>query len=65
VADLYARTPSERKTVVAKVAPDEVYVCVGGGVAPQMGQCVSISSRSAAGRPMLTKPIPETAARKK
>jgi hypothetical protein len=65
VGDLYARTPSERKTVVAKVAPDEVYVCVGGGVAPQMGQCVVISSRSAAGRPMLTKPIPETAARKR
>ena len=55
--DLYTRTPSERKTMVAPVLPDEVYVCVGGGVSPQMGQCVAISSRSSAGRPMLTKSI--------
>jgi hypothetical protein len=55
--DLYARTPSERKTLVAPVLPDEVVVCVGGGVAPQMGQCVAISSRSAAGKPLLTKKI--------
>ena len=32
-------------------------VFVGGGVAPQMGQCVGISSRSSAGEPMLTKTI--------
>jgi hypothetical protein len=55
--DLYVRTPSERKTLVAPVLPDEVVVCVGGGVAPQMGQCVAISSRSAAGKPLLTKPV--------
>ena len=55
--DLYARTPSERKTLVARVLPDEVVVCVGGGVAPQMGQCVAISSRSAAGKPLLAKKI--------
>jgi hypothetical protein len=32
-------------------------VCVGGGVAPRMGQCVAISSRSSAGRPFLTKAV--------
>jgi hypothetical protein len=63
--DLYPRTPSERKTMVAPVLTDEVLVCVGGGVAPQMGQCAVISSRSAAGRPLSTKSIPEPAARKK
>ena len=57
VADLYPKAPSERKTVVAQVLPDEVFVCVGGGVSPQMGQCVAISSRSSAGRPCLTKPV--------
>ena len=57
VEDLYPRSPSERKTMVAKVTPDEVFVCVGGGVAPQMGQCVSVSSRSAAGLPLLTKVV--------
>jgi hypothetical protein len=57
VADLYAKTPSERQTLAAPVLPDEVYVCVGGGVSPQMGQCVSISSRSSAGKPMLTKAV--------
>src|SRR5690349_18098628 len=59
VDDLYPRAPSERKTFVTKVAPDEVFVCVGGGVAPQMGQCVAASSRSAAGRPLLTKKVNE------
>jgi len=57
MADLYERTPSERTTLVAPILPDEVFVCVGGGLSPQMGQCVSISSRSSAGRPMLTKRI--------
>lgn len=57
IADLYAKTPSERQTVVAPVLPDEVLVCVGGGVSPQMGQCVAISSRSSAGKPLLTKPV--------
>jgi len=57
IPDLYTKSPSERKIFMATVAPDEVYVAVGGGVAPQMGQCVSVSSRSSAGRPMLTKRI--------
>ena len=37
--------------------PTRSHVVVGGGVAPQMGQCVAISSRSSAGEPMLTKAI--------
>jgi len=57
VPDLYAKTPSERQTVAAPILPDEVFVCVGGGVSPQMGQCVAISSRSSAGKPLLTKRI--------
>lgn len=57
IPDLYSRAPSERKTLVAPVLPDEIFVAVGGGVAPQMGQCVSISSRSSAGEPLLTKKI--------
>lgn len=57
IADLYARAPSERKTLVARVLPDEVHVVVGGGVSPQMGQCVAISSRSSAGKPLLAKRI--------
>jgi len=57
VPDLYSRTPSERATLVAPVMPDEIFVVVGGGVAPQMGQCVAISSRSSAGQPMVTKKI--------
>jgi hypothetical protein len=51
------RTPSERGVVVAPIAPDEIFITVGGGIAPQMGQCVAIASRSSAGRPMLTRPI--------
>ena len=42
---------------IAPVLPDEVFVCVGGGVSPQMGQCVAISSRSSAGKPLLTKKV--------
>lgn len=57
IPDLYSRAPSERKTLVAPVLPDEIFIAVGGGVAPQMGQCVSISSRSSAGKPLLTKKI--------
>lgn len=57
VPDLYSKHPSERRTLAAPVLPDEVYVIVGGGVAPQMGQCVAISSRSSAGKPMLAKPV--------
>lgn len=57
VGDLYPKTPSERQTLVAPVLHDEVIVCVGGGVSPQMGQCVAISSRSSAGKPLLTKKV--------
>jgi hypothetical protein len=57
IEDLYEKTPSSRQTLVAPVLPDEVFVCVGGGVSPQMGQCVAISSRSSAGRPLLTKKV--------
>ena len=55
--DPYPYTPSERPLVIAPVLHDEVLVCVGGGVAPRMGQCVAISSRSSAGRPFLTKTV--------
>jgi hypothetical protein len=51
------RAPSERKIVAAPVTQDEINVLVGGGVAPQMGQCVAISSRSSAGKPLLTRKI--------
>jgi len=55
--DPFTETPSERPIFVAPVTADEVIIAVGGGEAPQMGQCVSISSRSSVGRPMLTKKI--------
>lgn len=55
--DPYTKAPSERAIFVSPVTPDEIYMVVGGGVSPQMGQCVSISSRSSAGRPMVTKKI--------
>ncbi len=51
------QTPSERPMFVAPVTADEINVVVGGGEAAQMGQCVSISSRSSVGEPMLTKKI--------
>ena len=57
VADPFPQTPSERQIMIAPVLPDEVLVCVGGGVAPRMGQCVAISSRSSAGQPFLTKAV--------
>src|SRR5687767_7378738 len=57
IADLYAKTPSKRQTLVAPVLADEVLICVGGGVSPQMGQCVAIASRSSAGKPLLTKKV--------
>ena len=57
IRDLYERTPSERQTLVAPILPHEVFVCVGGGVSPQMGQCVAISSRSSAGLPLLSKKV--------
>lgn len=57
VADLYAKTPSTRQTLVAPIRPEEILICVGGGISPQMGQCVSIASRSSAGKPLLTKKV--------
>ena len=57
VADSYHKTPSERQTVIAPILEDEVFVCVGGGVAPRMGQCVAISSRSSAGKPLVSKKV--------
>jgi hypothetical protein len=57
VTDLYSKTPSERQAVASPIQPDEVFICVGGGVSPQMGQCAAISSRSSAGLPFLTKRI--------
>ena len=56
-ADPDPKAPSERSLVVGPVMASEIFVVVGGGVAPQMGQCVAISSRSSAGEPMLTKSI--------
>lgn len=56
-ADRDKKAPSERGILVAPITPDEIVVVVGGGVAPQMGQCVAISSRSSAGKPMLTRKI--------
>jgi hypothetical protein len=55
--DPYTKTPTERAMLAAPVLLDEVFVAVGGGISPQMGQCVAISSRSSAGKPMLTKAI--------
>ena len=56
-SDPDTRVRSERAIFVAPVMPEEIHVVVGGGEAPQMGQCVAISSRSSAGRPMVTKKI--------
>ncbi len=55
--DPYTKHPSEREVFVTPITPDEICVVVGGGVAAQMGQCVSLSSRSSAGKPLLTKKI--------
>ena len=56
-SDPDTRAPTEGKIVVAPIAPDELSVIVGGGIAPQMGQCVAISSRSSAGKPMVTRKV--------
>ena len=56
-ADSDTRAPTERSIVVAPILSSEIFIVVGGGVAPQMGQCVAISSRSSAGEPMLTEKI--------
>ena len=55
--DPYTQAPSEREVFVAPIPPDEINIVVGGGEAPQMGQCVSISSRSSVGKPLMTKRI--------
>ena len=57
ILDMYTQSPSERAMFVANIDPAEINVVVGGGEAPQMGQCVSISSRSSVGEPMLSKKI--------
>ena len=56
-ADPDVRAPTERGVLVAPIAAEEIQIVVGGGESPQMGQCVSVSSRSSAGEPMLTKKI--------
>jgi hypothetical protein len=55
--DPYTHVPSERQVFIAPITPDEITIVVGGGEAPQMGQCVSISSRSSVGKPLITKQI--------
>ncbi len=55
--DPYTQVPSERPVFITPVTPDEINIVVGGGVAPQMGQCVTISSRSSVGKPLVTKKI--------
>ncbi|HEY0337362.1 MAG TPA: hypothetical protein VGC70_08465 [Burkholderiales bacterium] len=57
VADADTRFRSEREIFLSPITPEEIHIVVGGGEAPQMGQCVAISSRSSAGEPMLTKKI--------
>ena len=57
IPDPHTTPPSERQLFAAHVSADEISVVVGGGEAPQMGQCVSISSRSSVGKPMVTKKI--------
>lgn len=56
-ADPDPKVRSEREIFVSSVTPDEIHIVVGGGEAPQMGQCVAISSRSSAGKPMVSKKI--------
>ncbi|MGZ5127202.1 MAG: hypothetical protein ACXWC1_30885, partial [Burkholderiales bacterium] len=51
------RVRSEREIFMSPITPGEIHIVVGGGEAPQMGQCIAISSRSSAGEPMLTKKI--------
>jgi hypothetical protein len=55
--DPYTQVASERQVFIAPITPDEINIVVGGGEAPQMGQCVSISSRSSVGKPLVTKRI--------
>jgi hypothetical protein len=56
-ADSDTKVQSEREIFVSSITPDEIHIVVGGGEAPQMGQCVAISSRSSAGEPMVSKTI--------
>lgn len=55
--DLHPHAPSERQMYAAHVSADEICIAVGGGIAPQMGQCMTISSRSSVARPIVTKEI--------
>jgi hypothetical protein len=57
IPDSNTEHPSERRIFAAHVPPDEITIVVGGGVAPQMGQCVSISSRSSVAQPIIAKKI--------
>jgi hypothetical protein len=57
LADPQPHAPSERQMYAAHVLPDEIGIAVGGGIAPQMGQCMTISSRSSVARPIMTKKI--------
>ena len=57
IADPDTKVRSEREIFVCAITPDEINIVVGGGEAPQMGQCVAISSRSSAGNPMVSKKI--------
>ena len=59
--DPYGNPPSEREIFRSAVTPDEIQVVVGGGEGPQMGQCVSISSRNSVGKPMVTKKVQRAA----
>jgi len=56
-SDPDTKVRSEREIFVCPITPDEIHIVIGGGVAPQMGQCVAVSSRSSAGEPMVSKKI--------
>lgn len=56
-ADLNLKSKSERAVFVTSIEPEEIHIVVGGGEAPQLGQCVAISSRSSAGEPLIARGI--------
>lgn len=60
-ADPDRRAPSERPIAQSPVLEDEIHLIVGGGVAPQKGQCVLICSLNSVGLPMITKKIATSA----
>ncbi|MCC6530970.1 MAG: hypothetical protein IT531_00340 [Burkholderiales bacterium] len=51
------KSKSERAVFVTSIEPDEIHIVVGGGEAPQLGQCLAISSRSSAGEPLIARRI--------